>query len=89
MHQEPLQAPRLPNKSSSAGHKSGVTGLIVSFMKLPDLIPPRTFRQLMRGKTCYFRQLSVAALGRQGENSNVREKNGSTLFSTRSLILLP
>src|SRR5262245_44689363 len=32
MHQQPLLAPHLPNRSSSAGHRSGVSGRIVSFM---------------------------------------------------------
>jgi hypothetical protein len=42
MHQQPLQAPFLPNKSSSAGHRSGVSGLTVSFR--PDrLIPTDLF----------------------------------------------
>ena len=30
MHQQPLQAPFSPNRSTSAGHKSGVSGLTVS-----------------------------------------------------------
>jgi hypothetical protein len=43
MHQQPLLAPHLPNRSSSAGHRSGVSGRIVSFMP-PFLfvIPGRT-----------------------------------------------
>jgi hypothetical protein len=32
MHQQPLLAPHLPNRFSSAGHRSGVTGRIVSFI---------------------------------------------------------
>src|SRR5262249_48675880 len=34
MHQQPLLAPHLPNRFSSAGHRSGVTDRIVSFMPL-------------------------------------------------------
>src|SRR5712692_3805397 len=37
MHQQPLQAPFLPNSSASAGHKSGVSGRIVSFMPPPSM----------------------------------------------------
>src|SRR5712675_933625 len=36
MHQQPPTAPFSPNRSSSAGHRSGVSGRIVSFM-LPSL----------------------------------------------------
>src|SRR6516162_2630866 len=32
MHQQPLLAPDLPNRSSSAGHRSGVSGRIVNLM---------------------------------------------------------
>src|SRR3981189_982328 len=31
MHQQPLLAPHLPNRSSSAGHRSGVSGRIGNF----------------------------------------------------------
>src|SRR5205807_1623704 len=34
MHQQPLQAPFSPNRSSSAGHRSGVSGRTVSFTRV-------------------------------------------------------
>src|SRR5213078_1881364 len=34
MHQQPLQAPSFPNRSSSAGQRSGVRGRTVSFMRV-------------------------------------------------------
>src|SRR6266404_5744883 len=37
MHQQPLLAPDLPNKSSSAGHRSGVSG------RIANLMPPFLF----------------------------------------------
>src|SRR5262245_17175722 len=42
MHQQPLLAPDLPNRSSSAGHRSGVTGRIVGF--IPPLCIVRSLR---------------------------------------------
>jgi len=49
MHQQPPQAPRLPNKSSSAGHSSGVSGRTANFsgafarLAVP-ILPPRESR---------------------------------------------
>src|SRR5215469_1571176 len=44
MHQQPLLAPHLPNRFSSAGHRSGVTGRIVSFMPLSLLYRALLYR---------------------------------------------
>jgi hypothetical protein len=33
MHQQPLHAPLWPNNSSNAGHNSGVSGRILSFLE--------------------------------------------------------
>src|SRR5215471_13614522 len=34
MHQQPLHAPALPNKSSSAGQRSGISGRMVRFTRV-------------------------------------------------------
>jgi hypothetical protein len=62
MHQQPLQAPRLPNKSSSAGHSSAVSGLMVSLIGL------YTFQEILVHRhhdfipECYGREMYVIAV---------------------------
>src|SRR5215471_4667191 len=82
MHQQPLVAPRLPNRSSSAGHVFGVRGRMVSFMTfLPHL--PRPYHpdvysacattpndiahaRVAGRTTCYIRGETLHGSGRPG-----------------------
>src|SRR5262249_20130835 len=51
MHQQPLLAPHLPKRSSSAGHRSGVSGTIRNLM-VPTLFAMRRSGRVAALKSC-------------------------------------
>src|SRR5262245_61177915 len=87
MHQQPLLAPHLPNRSSSAGHRSGVSGTTLSLgisilvMRRPHSLPTGNLRFgamfVLRQSDQYLRQAIRSAL------PSKRSLNETTLILSR------
>src|SRR5258708_10840025 len=52
MHQQPLLAPHLPNRSSSAGHRLGVSGTVLNLMVLKFFVMRRPWKRFGQEVRC-------------------------------------